>query len=312
MDFTDFVRNPGATSIAQIELSAAQLDQLHAVLLQIATDIKAHCEDEGLEVSLAAGSVLGAVRHRGIIPWDDDIDLNMTRETWRRFYPGFLERFGDTYDVLSLETAPGRWVSHNIKIARKGTVFRELLTPPAKSCGVFVDIFIIENVPDSRALRLVQGLGSQALRLISSSVRLRSERRYYLELFAANPTAVKWFRGRFAIGWFFSFLKAARWAALATWWHGLCHNTSSRYVSSPGNAGHYFGELMPRGILYPLGEADFAGLRWSVPADADSYLTRRYGQWRQPPPASERAHHALGEFDLSGVHPGEGEGDAGC
>lgn len=60
------------------------LDEIHAVELSLLLKFDAFCKDHGLRYSLAGGTLLGAVRHKGFIPWDDDIDLCMPRPDWDR------------------------------------------------------------------------------------------------------------------------------------------------------------------------------------------------------------------------------------
>lgn len=298
VNFFDFVKEPGNTALDEIVLDPAQVARLQGVILEIARDVKSFCERHDIEFTLAAGSALGAVRHGGIIPWDDDIDLNMTRTAWESFYPGFAAEFADRYVVLSPQTLPGTWPLQQIKICRRDTTLREVLTAPQDATGAFVDIFLIESTSDLRPLRLIQGLGSQALRLICSCVRLRSRRRYLEEVLAGNPVALKWFRRRIRLGALFAFLTPPRWVGIADRWHGAWRSTRSAYVTSPSNVGHYFGEMLPRDVMYPPARCEFEGEDWPVPAQVERYLENRYGDWRRLPDVARRTGHVFAEFDL--------------
>ena len=61
------------------------LDSLHTVLHEILDDFDSFCHSNDIQYSLAYGTVLGAVRHKGFIPWDDDLDVMMTRENYNKF-----------------------------------------------------------------------------------------------------------------------------------------------------------------------------------------------------------------------------------
>ena len=66
--------------------------ELQDFSLEILTDIADFCEKEGLKYSLAYGTLLGAIRHKGFIPWDDDIDIIMPREDYNRFRETYKNR----------------------------------------------------------------------------------------------------------------------------------------------------------------------------------------------------------------------------
>ena len=70
------------------------LKKIQNVLLGILDDIITVCEKYKIPYTLGGGSVLGAVRHQGFIPWDDDIDVNFSRRDYERFIPAFRKEFG--------------------------------------------------------------------------------------------------------------------------------------------------------------------------------------------------------------------------
>ena len=72
------------------ELSEEKLHSLQLILTDMLMDILDVCKTNGICVFLMGGSALGAVRHKGFIPWDDDIDIGMTRESYDRFIPVFF------------------------------------------------------------------------------------------------------------------------------------------------------------------------------------------------------------------------------
>ena len=81
------------------ELQENELKQLHECLLSILKDFIYVCEKYNLHYTLGGGSVLGAVRHHGFIPWDDDLDINMPRKDYERFKNIFANELSDEYEL---------------------------------------------------------------------------------------------------------------------------------------------------------------------------------------------------------------------
>ena len=100
-------------------LRQVQLDQL-----EIAKDIKRVCEENGIRYHLAFGSLLGAVRHKGFIPWDDDMDFGMLREDYERFLEIAPKKLKDEFFLQTWHTDPYYPLAF-AKVRKKGTVFQE-------------------------------------------------------------------------------------------------------------------------------------------------------------------------------------------
>ena len=80
------------------------LDQIHAEELETLVDFDEFCNEHGLRYSLAGGTLLGAVRHKGFIPWDDDIDVGMPREDYERFLQIAQKECGEEYFLQTVDT----------------------------------------------------------------------------------------------------------------------------------------------------------------------------------------------------------------
>src|SRR5690554_1182438 len=136
-------------------LSDYELKELHNTLLEIYRDVSAVCDKYGLCLMLGGGSCLGAVRHKGIIPWDDDLDVNMLRADYDKLLRVFNLELSDKYDLVNLNTTKSGQVLHT-KIMKKGT--RYLQTDSYGNNdpqGIFIDVFPIEALPDNSFYRSV-------------------------------------------------------------------------------------------------------------------------------------------------------------
>lgn len=130
------------------------VSQVHEVLLQILKDVDQLCKKHNIPYWLTGGSALGAVRHKGFIPWDDDADIGMMYEDYVRFLE-VVKELPDIYCAQCFDTHK----EYNVlvpamKIRKKGTYVKEvntLLKNKCKDCdGIFIDIFIVDYVSENK------------------------------------------------------------------------------------------------------------------------------------------------------------------
>lgn len=132
-----------------ITLSREQLRQLQLVELEILKEIDRVCKKNHIHYSLTGGTLLGAVRHQGFIPWDDDADICMLRSEYRKFQEACKNDLdAEKFYFQDIENTDGyRWGYG--KVRRKNSLFlRENQEDMAYEQGIFVDIFPRDGVPD--------------------------------------------------------------------------------------------------------------------------------------------------------------------
>lgn len=126
-----------------------QIEKMHQVQLKIALELKRICQKHDIAYFLTAGTLLGAVRHGGFIPWDDDIDIGMLRENYERFIQVCRTDLSEEFYLQTWDTDPEYPFSY-AKLRLKGTHFVETFSEGTKmQDGIFVDIFPYDNAPDS-------------------------------------------------------------------------------------------------------------------------------------------------------------------
>lgn len=151
----------------EISLSDEQIKKLQKIELEMLVEIDRICKANGIKYTLIGGSLLGAVRHQGFIPWDDDADVAMLREEYDKFVEACkIDLDSSRFYFQDMNTTPGyRWGYG--KIRRKGTVFvRSGQEHMQYEQGAFVDIFPGDAVPDNVVLEKLHSFHCFCIRKI--------------------------------------------------------------------------------------------------------------------------------------------------
>ena len=128
--------------------------KLQMVQTDILVDIDRICEENNLTYYIIGGTLLGAVRHKGFIPWDDDIDIVMYREDYNKFIDIVQKEYSEKYFMQTFSTDP-YYPRYIAKIRLNNTVLVESVLKNAKShCGLYVDIFPLDHVQKTNSLDL--------------------------------------------------------------------------------------------------------------------------------------------------------------
>ncbi|WP_348920671.1 LicD family protein [Enterococcus rotai] len=131
--------------------------QLQKKELEILKFVDNFCQTNDIPYFLSAGTLLGAIRHKGFIPWDDDIDLGMTRENYERFIQLVPKALKDTDYMLQTYKTDAGYPLPFLKIINLTTTLVESNAKDGNAKnGVFIDIFPFDVVPDNKALRWLQ------------------------------------------------------------------------------------------------------------------------------------------------------------
>ena len=130
------------------EYDEKTLKRVQATELQILKDFMDLCDKNQLAYFGIAGTGIGAIRHKGFIPWDDDIDIALPRRDYERFLKLAKKYLSDKYTVLNCETNEN-YPLMTTRLMKKGTVFREeALKNIDCPLGIFLDIYPFDNISD--------------------------------------------------------------------------------------------------------------------------------------------------------------------
>lgn len=137
-------------------LSDEELKKLQEIELELLVEFDRICRKHGIKYSIDGGTLLGAVRHGGFIPWDDDADVIMVRSEYERFKKIYRQELDETrFYLQNLDDTRGyRW--GYAKLRRKNSSFIRLNQEHmGYEQGIFMDIFICDNVPENYFFRSI-------------------------------------------------------------------------------------------------------------------------------------------------------------
>lgn len=285
----------GSSSL--ISLTAADLKALHAVQLDMLLEFGRVCRSLGLRYQLAAGTLLGAVRHGGFIPWDDDVDVAMPRVDYERLLKEAPAILGGDY-FLQHRRSDLSFTANFAKLRRNHSEFREVSRANAMSHhGIYMDIFPFDAVsPNTRCGRL----HLQAIRWMSLIAGIINHPR--AGRLSPKRPFVQRVIGRVAYELGRLVPKTA--CYLLQDWLCVCFNRGNQiYVtclaSMPFDDTKAKQRIRPAEEFFELTELLFEGHWLPVPAAYDTTLARLYGNYRElPPPDKQVPTHPIVAFRL--------------
>ena len=136
---------------------SSKMKAVWAVEIDLYIELKRVCDKYNLSLYADGGTMLGAVRHSGFIPWDDDMDFAMSREDYKKLCEVANREFNYPYFWLTEETDPGTAFGHGQLRNSKTTGFVEGGEVYGKNHGIFIDVFPFDNVPDEESERRFLG-----------------------------------------------------------------------------------------------------------------------------------------------------------
>lgn len=263
-------------------------ERLHSVLLDMYKDINSVCERHDIRLIAAGGTALGAIRHHGFIPWDDDMDLFMFREEFEKLSTFFPSELGDRYYLL----APGSKQGANCflpRIIKKGTTLLGMIDESAPyPHGIYIDINILEYASENALLFKLKSLGANARRFISYSVYWNQYKSESLKAYMRESKGAKYYKLRMALGKFFSFRSAENWFAS---FDKYVQGKQSKVVTVPSGTKRYGGERLDIDVVNPLKKVPFEDTEIYVFNNYDWYLSNLYGDYMKIPKVKNREHH---------------------
>lgn len=257
--------------------------------LEIAKEVKRVCEENGIRFFLNDGTFLGAVRHGGFIPWDDDLDLGMLRADYEEFCRIAPSKLKPEYCLQTWYTEPNYGLPFG-KVMLRNTVYLESKkTRRLRENGFYVDIFPFDDVPEGPEQRAE--LAGKLLKLYRIKL-MKSGYQPWME----NDKVI-WKK---RVGYLYYQAKAlfARQEELARRYDALaCSVEKGKTVCE--QCAMAVPMYFDRAWCEELAEYSFEGVAFPGPREYDKFLTAMYGDYMQLPPEGERENrHQIVEIDF--------------
>lgn len=271
----------------EIQLLETDLNIIRKIELDIVSEIDRICRKHDIRYSMIGGTLLGAVRHKGFIPWDDDIDLMMTRPEYDKFLAAAKTDLDSRFQLANYEETPSIGEPFT-KIMARNTVLRERFIGKSEApCGVFADIFPFDASPDNWLSQMAHRFRNYTLR---KKILIRSGydfNKHGLKKFAYDLIRISTFSSKQML--------IKKYRINQTKYSG---KNVRNVVSLGGNYG-YKKDLIPAEWFSEYLYLDFEDIQLMSVKEYVKVLEHYFGDYMRLPPENERVNkHKVAELDL--------------
>ena len=265
-----------------MELRDLQLKELE-ILKEFLNIIEKH----NLHYFMLGGTFLGAIRHKGFIPWDDDIDIGMPRPDYEKFIEFASDELQSPYELKSFNSDEKyqqyiiRIINKNISIIRDDAIDN-------KTDNIWIDIFPLDGMPNNAFVRSFHKFHLLFLRLLLQYSKFKTgvnmkKRRNFLEAFLIKVG--------FVITKVIHLNVKKRFQAIDKALKRFSYDNSTYVVNFMG--AYKFKEMFPRSYYDNPVEYDFENIKLVGASEYDKILSQMYGDYMRPPAENQRFSHSI-------------------
>ena len=260
-------------------MTNSKLRKVQLTELKMLEKIDEICKKNNINYFLIGGTLLGAVRHKGFIPWDDDIDVGMLREDYEKFINVCLKNgaLGKDYYLHCNESDNDYFIPF-IKVKKNNTTFAEKNIENINTHkGIFLDIFPYDNVPKPHSF--CEKLQAIIVRSTSDAIYLKYKI-YKLKTMRRKLFVVV-----------FSLFSVRQLKKINKFFSCIYNKKNTDYIISLAGSSGYEDEILLKRKVFPLKKIEFENKMFYAMNDNDYYLSKLYGNYMKLPPKNERRTH---------------------
>ena len=279
-----------------IDITGKEFRRMQMIQLDMLVELDRVCRENGINYVIFAGTLLGAVRHKGYIPWDDDADIAMLREDYNKF-KSVADQLDPSICYFQDHSTDPEYIWGYGKLRRTGTTFiragQEHLNGKT---GVFIDIFPLDDVPRSIPLQVIQDWHCYCLRKILWSQVAKKNEKGFKKLWFSLISHIS---PEIALNGFDRIAKKSN------------NSTPNQVrITAMPSTGMVFNKnnpistryCMPKSWFLDRKEYEFEGKQFYGINAAHEFLTYEYGDYMTLPPENKRnAHAPVSSYDFGGI-----------
>ncbi len=269
-----------------MKYNKAILESVKSIELEILKEIIRICEKYKLDYYAIGGTLLGAIRHNGFIPWDDDIDIAMRRKDYDKLVEVIEDELDEKYE-FDFYNKNNKYCMPFAKVRKKGTVFLEFhqdgLDVPN---GVFVDIFPLDN--SLKGDGIIQKIQGETVRKIRTAIYYKLCYKPIIKN-STNIDKIKAILTKILLSLFtVSFLRTLQEKLMR-----MYNNRESQYIVNLASSYKYDRETFLLEKCFPTKKKKFEDIEINIPNDYDYVLSTVFGKdYMKLPPIEKRITHA--------------------
>lgn len=259
------------------------LEEIKKSGYELLVNLNKYCEEHNLQYFLSNGTLLGAIKYSGYIPWDDDVDVFLPREDYDKLVRDYVD--SDDIKLFAMERQCG-YKFPFAKLCDMHTLKQEVYQPIDKSInlGICVDVFPLDDYSNNRIIAKLQA--------VFIYVKLTLFALSQMDTFKKkNPIKMVIYKMARIIG----FDRITKFVL----WKPRNNKNESRYIGNRAWAIYGMKEVLPRELFSYAIKAKFEDDEFPIPVGYHEYLSSLYGDYKKDPPADKQVtHHAFKAYKL--------------